>query len=329
MEAIGSALFLAQEIRDPLMPLWAMELTAKVLLYAWLFALGATVGSFLNVVVYRLPRGKNLAIPGSYCPRCGHPIRLSDNVPILSWLALRGRCRDCGGRISPRYLLVETLVAATFLVVLVGEHFLPAGAMGFATRRVLTPYDGAAFWGMYGLHLVLVVTIYAAALIAGDGFRVPRRLFGPVLFVGIVLPLVWPHVRSVPAIAAWQTGWQAGLVDGAIGLVAGAVVGAALDAVARGLNRYYGAASWMMGAMGVVLGWQRAIWVGPLAVLATGGAVAGLRAFARYQAATPKSALETEITPETDAPATLPSDPEAISEEVHIVSPPTEPMEPS
>src|SRR5688572_1591793 len=120
MEATFFLLLAAAEFRDPIMPLWAMELTAKVLLYAWLFALGATVGSFLNVVVYRLPRGLNLAIPGSFCPACGHPIRLSDNVPILSWLALRGRCRDCGARISPRYLFVEMLVATTFLIVLAG-----------------------------------------------------------------------------------------------------------------------------------------------------------------------------------------------------------------
>jgi len=68
---------------------------------------GAVVGSFLNVVIHRLPAGESLAFPGSRCPRCGAPIRPWDNIPVLSWLALGGRCRDCRGSIAPRYPLVE------------------------------------------------------------------------------------------------------------------------------------------------------------------------------------------------------------------------------
>src|SRR5712671_3978521 len=165
------------ELHDPLLPLWAMEMIAKGFLYAWLFCMGATVGSFLNVVVYRLPRGKNLAYPGSFCPRCGHPIRLEDNIPILSWLALRGRCRDCGGRISPRYFFVELMTAAMFLIVLACEYYLPAGAFGYPTRRLLTPSDGAAFWCMYATHVGLVTTLMAATLILGDGHRLSPLVF--------------------------------------------------------------------------------------------------------------------------------------------------------
>ena len=69
--------------------------------------LGLLVGSFLNVVVWRLPRGESLAHPGSHCPACGHPIRPYDNIPVVSWLFLRGRCSGCGSRISVRYPLVE------------------------------------------------------------------------------------------------------------------------------------------------------------------------------------------------------------------------------
>jgi leader peptidase (prepilin peptidase)/N-methyltransferase len=328
MEGFVSTLVAAAEIRDPLMPLWAMELTARVLLYGWLFALGATVGSFLNVVVYRLPRGINLAIPGSFCPHCGHPIRLSDNVPILSWLALRARCRDCGGRIALRYFLVELLAATTFLAVLTGEHFLPTGVIGFVTRRPLTPYDGAAFWGMYGLHLVLLLTLYAAVLIAGDGFRVPRRLYGPVLVLGSVLPLIWPDVRSVPALSAWQMGWKAALVDGAIGLVVGLVVGAAFDALVRGRSRHVSGA-WMISAIGIVFGWQRVLWIGPLAALVSGWATAGLREIPRAAIQAKPLATEPLAMPEIAARTGAVADPETISEEVHIVSPPTEPTEPS
>src|SRR5262245_43818618 len=145
-------------------PLWAAELVANILLWAWLFCFGATVGSFLNVVVYRLPRGENLAYPGSYCPHCRHPIRLQDNIPILSWLNLRGRCRDCGGPISSRYFWVELSVAAAFLIVLLAENYLPAGSLGFATRWLLTPRDGVAFWCMYATHLTLVTTMIGVIL---------------------------------------------------------------------------------------------------------------------------------------------------------------------
>ena len=78
---------------------------------------GLVIGSFLNVVAYRLPRGESLVAPGSHCPGCDTPIRPWDNVPLLSWLFLRGRCRSCGQRISPRYPMVELLTGVLFAVV--------------------------------------------------------------------------------------------------------------------------------------------------------------------------------------------------------------------
>src|SRR5919204_6302522 len=80
-------------------------------------AFGAAIGSFLNVVAYRLPRGESLVAPGSRCPGCETPIRPWDNVPLLSWIFLRGRCRSCGQHISPRYPLVELLTGVLFAIV--------------------------------------------------------------------------------------------------------------------------------------------------------------------------------------------------------------------
>src|SRR4051812_47475203 len=78
--------------------------------------LGAAVGSFLTVVIHRLPsRGESIVSPRSKCPECGAPVGARDNVPILSWLLLRGRCRHCGARISARYPAVELLTAASFV----------------------------------------------------------------------------------------------------------------------------------------------------------------------------------------------------------------------
>ena len=95
--------------------------------------LGAVAGSFLNVVSYRLPRHESLIAPGSHCTRCGTPVRPYDNVPILSYLLLRGRCRSCGAPISPRYPLVEALTAA----LCVGAVLAHRSAAGIALAVVL------------------------------------------------------------------------------------------------------------------------------------------------------------------------------------------------
>jgi len=85
-------------------------------MYVFAALFGLAVGSFLNVVVYRLPRHESLVRPGSRCPGCGTAIRWYDNVPLLSWMVLRGRCRSCGSAIAVRYPLVEALTGACFVL---------------------------------------------------------------------------------------------------------------------------------------------------------------------------------------------------------------------
>ena len=82
---------------------------------AGIFLFGLVFGSFLNVCIYRLPRGLSVVWPGSACPNCSHPIAFYDNVPVLSWLILRGKCRNCGARISAQYLVVELITGGLFL----------------------------------------------------------------------------------------------------------------------------------------------------------------------------------------------------------------------
>src|SRR5829696_6040824 len=94
----------------------AVEIAAAALL-------GAVIGSFLNVVIWRLPRGESLASPGSHCPACGAPVRAFDNVPVVSWVLLRGRCRNCGAPISPRYPAVELITAVVFAAVVAARGF--------------------------------------------------------------------------------------------------------------------------------------------------------------------------------------------------------------
>src|SRR3979411_2293434 len=84
--------------------------------------LGAIVGSFLNVVAYRLPRHESLVTPSSRCPKCATPVKPYDNIPILSWLLLRGHCRSCAAPISPRYPLVEALTAELCVAPVAPHH---------------------------------------------------------------------------------------------------------------------------------------------------------------------------------------------------------------
>ncbi|MFY1830064.1 prepilin peptidase [Myxococcus fulvus] len=96
-----------------LVPGWAGPLFT-----AFLLVLGLCIGSFLNVVIARVPEGLSIVRPGSRCPRCGHVLSWYENIPVLSWLALRGRCRSCHAPISPRYVLVELLTGLLFLACL-------------------------------------------------------------------------------------------------------------------------------------------------------------------------------------------------------------------
>jgi len=137
--------------------------------------LGLAVGSFLNVVIHRVPLGHSVVSPPSHCPGCDAPIRPRDNVPVLGWLLLRGRCRDCGQPISARYPLVEGLTAALFVVVSVsiGAHaelpaFLYLAGVGVALAAIdldTKRLPNALTLPSYAVGLVL---LGAAALVQGE-----------------------------------------------------------------------------------------------------------------------------------------------------------------
>jgi leader peptidase (prepilin peptidase)/N-methyltransferase len=101
--------------------------------------LGAIMGSFLNVVVYRLPRRESLVTPASHCPRCGTPVKPYDNIPVLSWLLLRGRCRSCGEHISVRYPLVELATGALCVAVVLAGGSSARVVLGIALILLIVP----------------------------------------------------------------------------------------------------------------------------------------------------------------------------------------------
>ena len=156
-----------------------------ILIYAVILlgVLGAAIGSFLNVVVYRVPQGLSIVHPPSACPACGHAIRARDNVPVLSWLVLRGKCRDCRAPISARYPLVESGTAVFFVLVgwweLAGLIENPVSMISTATA-VSVALSLAAF-------LYLAAVSIALALIDLDVHRLPNKIVLPAYVVGAVL----------------------------------------------------------------------------------------------------------------------------------------------
>jgi leader peptidase (prepilin peptidase) / N-methyltransferase len=129
---------------------------------------GAVIGSFLNVVIHRLPRGESLVHPRSRCPGCGTQIAGYDNVPILSWLALRGRCRHCGEPISPRYPVVELLTALVFAAVVL--------VRGFDDDLIL--------------ELPFVAALIALAGIDLDHKLLPNKIVYPLAAYGVIATLL-------------------------------------------------------------------------------------------------------------------------------------------
>ena len=256
----------------PVLPAQLTPAAAEAILVAWLFALGGALGSFLNVVIYRLPAGKSLVRPGSHCPACQHPIRWYDNVPILSWFVLRARCRDCGSRISMRYPLVEAITAALFVVVgaiegLSGGANLPLPPVATVDGVMLPALDSGQSAAIVGYHLLLVCTLLAAALIEYDGHRLPGRLFAPALALGWLAPLAWPDLHPVSALGAIGAdflGPAAGLIDGTVGLALGALLGLGPWRWS-GANRGPGLL-WGPACVGLFLGWQAALALVPLMV---------------------------------------------------------------
>jgi len=199
----------------------------------WFLAIGCCVGSFLNVVVYRLPLGLPVGLPRSRCPKCQNAIEPRDNIPIIGWLRLRGRCRSCQLPISARYPLIEAAIGGLFLALLHRE--LLSGGANLPVRDPNT-YNGVVWilwytkWdlvGIYLFHLLLLVVLWGAALIEHDGFPWPTGMVGFAAGVGLIMLACWPHLYLVSAWGTQASHWTS-LVSGGIGAVTSGLIAGAL-----------------------------------------------------------------------------------------------------
>lgn len=226
---------------------------------------GAVIGSFLNVVAYRLPRRESLITPGSRCPSCNTAIKPYDNVPVLGWLLLRGRCRSCGASISPRYPAIEALTAVLAVAVVLARHSAHDIALGLVLVVILMP---VALIDLEHRIIPNKITLPAAlmALVIGALTRpsgVPEQLIAGAAAGGFLLLFALAYPRGMgmgdvklAAVLGLFLGRSVGVAL-MVGVVSATLVGAAI-----------------MARQGVAEGRKTAVPFGPF--LALGGVVAVL-----------------------------------------------------
>jgi leader peptidase (prepilin peptidase)/N-methyltransferase len=214
-------------------------------------AVGLCIGSFLNVVIYRLPLGKSIVSPPSRCRNCDYLLKWYDNIPVISWLLLRGKCRKCRTGVSMQYPIVELITGALFVLVI---WLTPVGPL-LATRLILVCILIALF-GIDLEHQILpnVITLPGIAiglllsLIAPPGIK--DALLGALLGGGILYAIAWGYylwrreegmgmgdVKMLAMIGAFL-GWKAVLVTLVLSSFSGAFIGLGLMAAQRGSMKF-------------------------------------------------------------------------------------------
>ncbi|PYS61846.1 MAG: prepilin peptidase [Acidobacteria bacterium] len=209
--------------------------------------LGAMIGSFLNVVIHRLPLEQSIVFPNSNCPKCRKPIKPYDNIPILSFLALRGRCRSCGARISPRYPAVEALTAALFAAV--------------------TWHDGLSF--ALAFDLAFTASLVALVFIDAENMILPNAITYPGILFALITRLVVPyltgstHFEDLPQLIS--------ILPARLPLGAVSLIGALIGAVAGG------GSLWLMGFLWEKVRGVEAMGFGDVKMMLMVGAYLGWR----------------------------------------------------
>ncbi len=231
-------------------------------LVAAVAALGAVIGSFLNVVIHRVPREESIAFPASHCPSCGTAIRPYDNIPVVSWAVLRGRCRSCRAPISARYPLVELLTAALFAL----TYLLHSGL------SLSLPFD-----------LAFVAAIVALIFIDAEHMILPNVITYPGFAFALVARAVVPNLYGVASLGDGQVpAWLLSLGGALLGALVGGgflwVVGWLWERL-RGVEAMGLGDVKMMLMVGAFLGWPLTLLTIFVGVM--GGSVAGVAAMAR------------------------------------------------
>lgn len=199
----------------------------------FIFALGACVGSFINVVAIRLPMGMGLVQPPSRCPVCGRRLRWHENIPVIGWLLVRGRCRSCGARVSPAYAAVELLMGAMFA----GLYLLmfavdPAGRWGGTWPQWFQSTGFMASMPAFVALCTLIAALVAATLSDLRTYLIPIQVTAWPTAIGCAAWICQTAIgpSSAPAHALWRERWPVPLPGWTVtGLVLGAAAGLLLS----------------------------------------------------------------------------------------------------
>lgn len=225
------------------------ELLPAGVLVAIAAVFGALIGSFLNVVIWRVPRGMSIVRPSSACPQCGHEIAWYDNIPISSYIVLGGRCRQCRARISPRYPLIEALTAALFALVVWGAYLgaHPAvlvplllfwAAIAIALTFIDLDHHRLPNALVYPSYIITAVLLVVASIVLADYARLLTALIGAVALGGFYFALAVARpggmglgdvklAGALGMLLGWL-GWAQLIVGGFSAFVLGGIVGVAL-----------------------------------------------------------------------------------------------------
>ena len=202
---------------------------SHLVLILFLFALGACVGSFLNVVVWRLPRGQSLITPPSSCPKCKNPLKWYDNIPVFGWIKLGGKCRFCKQPISIRYPIVEAVTGLLFVYYY--ANFFIAQIGPCAPRPLMIPHETLGTlkmapmplfflndWPIYLLYMAMIAGLLAASMIDWELFIIPIEIPWIIAALGILVhalidkPSLPGALMTTPAAAAMAAGGAIGLI---------------------------------------------------------------------------------------------------------------------
>ena len=184
-----------------------------------IFVYGCCIGSFLNVVIYRMPRDKSLITPPSSCPSCGKHIRFYDNIPLFSWLLLGRKCRYCRVPISPRYFFIELLTAVVFLGLFILYFYTDL-------RETVQPFIGRG-WLIYLLHIIMLSAFIAASAIDLELWIIPLAICWLVTAAGLLVSAIGPYFIDTALIRAYSLLPCASAATGS--LAAGGAIGLAIS----------------------------------------------------------------------------------------------------
>ncbi len=249
------------------------ELTGlpEIIGYIFIFAFGAIVGSFLNVVIHRVPNEESIIFPNSACPNCKNSIKPYDNIPLLSWLFLGGKCRNCKSAISPRYPAVELLTGVLFGLVLWQIGFNP----------------------FLPVALIFAASMVALIFIDAENMILPNVITYPLLVFALLIRLTFPVFISASYFSDLQIS-PLNQMDSPVWLVS--LVGAVLGALVGGGSLWLVGEIWkrlrgvdamglgdvkMMFAVGALLGWRLTLLT--IFIGAFTGAVAGILVISRQK----------------------------------------------